>query len=752
MKRGGGKRTGGGRSRLRRDDGARAVDGPRGGRGRGDSPLAYPVDAIDYRREWRLALAIVVALFAIYAFSSPRTVTLEDDGLFIIASMDAGVAHPPGYPLFTLLGKVFSFLPVDPPALRIHLLSGLLGALACAVLFFVSRLLGLAPWCAATVALAYGVSEHFWSQAIIAEVYTLNALLSFGVLLFCLRARAATATGSAAAKKANAAAEAGPPLCWAAFCFGLGLANHWPLMVLAFPAFALLPASRPAIVFRHLPMMLIAALLPPALLYLWMVLRSHNPEVISFYGALNNMREVWYYLSRQGYGSVDASPSAGLEDKWLFARHFFGEVWRLFTPAGAMLAALGLCRLYRVGMFALLFATAWIFCAHSLLLIMRLGFDYEFLNLAVFRPYPLVAYAMLALWMGFGLSVVLAFARDRLVSAWDPTRRRDTDKFAVMVRAAPAIALLIPALLLYKNFPVNDRRDDTVALQYGKELLAGLAPNSVLFVTGDLPTAPVGYLRYGEKFREDVMVMNTQGLVYPTRLFTPPTTKQNETNLTKGFVENAKKPVYYTTNIVDFPNPWGSLHFGLYRQATPGESQLQLRLSKSTEEYFYSLANGATSRDRWNRHLHDRLMQQFGEFVGYMALADAGDPAWLQRRDQMVAAMQNQYFGLIGMAEMLIKYGTQEHLATVQQWLDRADALIGETLSREALGRHSMSKEMLGRHYYRRGYLAFRLGRPREARRLFHHSLEMHEHPDNPAKAALKMLRQNEGEAERGRP
>ena len=49
-------------------------------------------------RQWAFVLSIVLILFSIYGFTTPRTVTLEDDGLFIMASLDAGVAHPPGYP------------------------------------------------------------------------------------------------------------------------------------------------------------------------------------------------------------------------------------------------------------------------------------------------------------------------------------------------------------------------------------------------------------------------------------------------------------------------------------------------------------------------------------------------------------------------------------------------------------------------------------------------------------------------------
>ncbi|MEC7423842.1 MAG: DUF2723 domain-containing protein, partial [SAR324 cluster bacterium] len=139
------------------------------------------------RRNTAVVLSLVFILFSIYGFTTPKTVTLEDDGLFIMASLDGGVAHPPGYPLFTFLGHLFSFLPLESPAFRIHLLSGLLGAVACGVLSLVMVEAGVSRWFSFIAALSYGVSEHFWSQSIIAEVYGLNALLCFAVLYFCLR-------------------------------------------------------------------------------------------------------------------------------------------------------------------------------------------------------------------------------------------------------------------------------------------------------------------------------------------------------------------------------------------------------------------------------------------------------------------------------------------------------------------------------------------------------------------------------------
>ena len=95
---------------------------------------------------------------------------LEDDGLFVTTASFAGVAHPPGYPLYVVLGWLASLVPFGSVAWRVHTLSGLMGACTCAcIAWLVLRRTGNRPAAYLTGA-ALAVSEHFWSQAIIADV------------------------------------------------------------------------------------------------------------------------------------------------------------------------------------------------------------------------------------------------------------------------------------------------------------------------------------------------------------------------------------------------------------------------------------------------------------------------------------------------------------------------------------------------------------------------------------------------------
>src|SRR3712207_2554029 len=97
-----------------------------------------------------------------------------------------GVGHPTGYPTYLMLTHLFTYLPVGDVAYRVNLASAVYGVTAVSVVYAVGLRLGGRIVAAAAGALAFGVSESFWSQATIAEVYTLNVLFISLVILFLL--------------------------------------------------------------------------------------------------------------------------------------------------------------------------------------------------------------------------------------------------------------------------------------------------------------------------------------------------------------------------------------------------------------------------------------------------------------------------------------------------------------------------------------------------------------------------------------
>ncbi len=144
-------------------------------------------------------LASALVSFAVYAWSAAPNVTLLDSGEFLVAAEHFGVPHPTGYPLWTLLNWLFVLLPLGNAAWEVAISSGLCAAAAvglCAALlsntlrwFCGGQLARRARWLphfvAVAFALALAFSQSMWSQAVIAEVYALHALLIALFLTLC---------------------------------------------------------------------------------------------------------------------------------------------------------------------------------------------------------------------------------------------------------------------------------------------------------------------------------------------------------------------------------------------------------------------------------------------------------------------------------------------------------------------------------------------------------------------------------------
>ena len=124
-----------------------------------------------------VAALLALGLFAFYSAGASRTIFVGDSGELVAAAHTLGIPHPSGYPLYVLLGKIWTLLlPLGSVAFRMSLMSAFFGALACALLYGLLRWLGCGRTAAVLGALLLGVSPSFWSQANIQRVYTLNAV------------------------------------------------------------------------------------------------------------------------------------------------------------------------------------------------------------------------------------------------------------------------------------------------------------------------------------------------------------------------------------------------------------------------------------------------------------------------------------------------------------------------------------------------------------------------------------------------
>ena len=112
-----------------------------------------------------------------------------DSAMLQAAAPVLGIGHPTGYPTYMMLAKLFTYLPFGDAAYRVNLLSAVFGAVAVTFVYLAGLRLSRRPAAAAAGALAFGLTPIFWSQAVIAEVYTLNATFVALVVYLLLRWR-----------------------------------------------------------------------------------------------------------------------------------------------------------------------------------------------------------------------------------------------------------------------------------------------------------------------------------------------------------------------------------------------------------------------------------------------------------------------------------------------------------------------------------------------------------------------------------
>jgi len=285
------------------------------------SPLLHEPAAQRDRWQQVSALAVFAAALSLYALTlAPTVITLFDDSLeFQLVAYQLGIAHPTGYPLYTLLGWLSTRIPVANVAYRMNLMSAIFGALTVALVYLIGLELtqGMeqgdnntrrrwARIAAAMIgALALAVSPVFWSQATVAEVYTLNAAFVAGVLWLLVRG-----------KRQDQGKTQPSTMRWLtalAFLFGLSLTHH-RTMVLLLPTIAFyfwrlwhqsgdwkleLRAHFPITLLRP-GAKLAAALGLPLLLYLYIPLRGHVGSLDNTYR--NTLAGFLQHVTAGGYG------------------------------------------------------------------------------------------------------------------------------------------------------------------------------------------------------------------------------------------------------------------------------------------------------------------------------------------------------------------------------------------------------------------------------------------------------------------
>lgn len=424
-------------------------------------------------------MLIFVSLLALYVFTLyPSVSPYRDSGDMIASAFTLGVAHPSGYPLYALAGKIFAVaIPFASIAYRINLMSAVFGAAAVAIL--ASRFRGPGRW----AFLALGFSAPFWRLSLVSEMYSLNVFFAAVAVVIL--------AGEIDAKK----------IAVAAFVTGLACGNHLTAVFLA-PAVALAaifsagPVRRD--IFSLSKITLYAALfLLGCSVYVYLPLRALSGADINW-GDPSTPERLWRVLTRADYGGLKLHPeeselswtlsSAAGQIVYYFrlAAERFGAIFLLLAATGIVSAAV------RPSPIGILAVAGFVISGPLFSLLANLPTD-KASTPGILEPHFVMPDMFLAVCAWLGAQFAL--------------RPRGSGTFNNMpaIRVSVFAALMLASAgILARTLPGCFYRDDFHAHDYARNVLATAEPESIIYDPDDTTAFATDYRQYVMGLRSDV--------------------------------------------------------------------------------------------------------------------------------------------------------------------------------------------------------------------------------------------------------
>jgi hypothetical protein len=438
------------------------------------APKQFP--APEYRLTWLdavLALAAGGMSLALYARTLVPFVLIGDSAEFQVLAYQLGIAHTPGYPIYLLLAKLFTLVPIRDIAYRVNLFSGFMAAVAVSGVYWATRLLARDRLAALFAALSLAVSYTFWSQATIAEVYTSGA--AFAALIW-LGLLAWHRTGGRR------------PLFLAGLCGGLSMGVHSTVVLLA-PAVLLflgLKAARRPGAWRAAILGAAAGLLLYLLAFAAVDLRGSPANI--FNAAYAPARSSWNLSQADVESPIQRMIFLGSGAQWRSAMFAGGELplraqeyarllRREFAWPTLLLAAAGLALLF--------WSEAALGCLFLLALLPQWAFSFTY-QISDYRVFYITGYLIVAMLAGYGAGRVAAglarlpFAGARPIAAGALVLILALGVWPRLAPYLPAVRSGRPAFVGDQGYPADSQTQ--TAYQVIARVVDRLPPNAIVFV------------------------------------------------------------------------------------------------------------------------------------------------------------------------------------------------------------------------------------------------------------------------------
>jgi len=493
-----------------------------------------------------------VAVLALYLRTVYPSITGGDSGELVVTTCKLSIAHPPGYPLYTLLGWAWQ-RALDlllqrhvHVAYAINCMSALLGALAAAALAHAtSTLASRTPQASASgqsgaaaagiyAGVGFACMPTVWLYSIQGEVFALNnALIALLVLLTVRyytreeRIDAAAALvgkskksdeGHAADANSSSDVAAAPPsralvpaALFGAFVCGLCLTNQHTTVFPVLVTSAFITAS----LFTHGQLsglrvvQLVGAVMLGMAPYAYIAIRAHW-QVIDSWGDQRTLGGFLVHLLRQEYGTFQLAASEISEDPGMMSRLavYATNLRTEMLFAGPLFALVGLVACLRspsaaVRRASMVLSLSWL--VYVLVFHKLANLDLRPLFLGVQARFWQQANLYLCLFAGVGVKVVAD-----VIGAAAGKMAVHLGRVRVASVLAAGVCLASLGAHLHSNFSRLDHSGTTSFYQAGLAMLHSFPPGSLVLLNGDLNHNLVKYPHACEGVRPDLSLVSVQ--------------------------------------------------------------------------------------------------------------------------------------------------------------------------------------------------------------------------------------------------
>lgn len=478
----------------------RGSDGPESARVASRSWIPYSDNAVAY-----VAVAVALVALGVYLRTMLPSTYFWDTGEAQTVPATASIFHPTGFPVYAMVGWLWSQLPIGEVAWRMNLLSALCVAAAAGLVVLIAghlivetnRVLRVSA--AGVAGLAFAFAAEPWENATRADVHALNVLFVTLVVWLLLTWAAAHRAGSP---------RDGRWLVAAALCFGLGIGAH-PLVGLSAFGVAAWLAFVDRRIWRRWRLVAVCAVMLAigVASYSYIYLRAIiDPAPPLFYAHPDTWERFRYIVFAEQFHSLFedfSSPLADLGSKWnvterVLAAQFPLVGW-LLAAAGA--AVLAVRRLEALAFFGLV-AVATIVYA--------MNFDDGDID-RYYLPTIAVATPLIGVALAF-IGATVASAVARIALRFELGRRGRRRLAAAAAASVLVLGALLPAMSLVGGYRSHDQSANRAADAWVASVYAQLPPNAVLISWWSYST-PLWYHRWVLGERPDVTIIDERNIL-----------------------------------------------------------------------------------------------------------------------------------------------------------------------------------------------------------------------------------------------